>query len=285
VTEDDYVGAGRVKYKVAGAAMRQALARATQAKVSPFSRSVLDAVLVLLVSYSKISDTTTVRQIARLVYGRDELHGRERERVSQALRSLEALGIVQVVRGGVGRYARLIVSLPMDTTDVADDDDSMATSSVADESRADDSMATVGGFNGHSSGASMATAGVAHLEGSTEESPYRGQEIALQRDAIATRLVDNIESVSYDEWLEYVNKLRGENVADSIIDAAAGQTISGVESGHVHSPRGYFLTTARDWYKQRAGREPDIGEWCQLVGTARPFDAQAARGRAAAEVA
>jgi hypothetical protein len=78
-------------------------------------------------------------------------------------------------------------------------------------------------------------------------------EIALTRDAIASRLVDNIEGHSYDEWLEYIERLRAENVGDLVIDMAAGQTITRVLSGHVHAPRGYFMKTARDWYEQRTG--------------------------------
>ncbi len=66
----------------------------------------------------------------------------------------------------------------------------------------------------------------------------RGREIALQGDAIASRLVDHIQGHSYDEWAEYVDKLRAENIGDTVIDMAADQTINGVQSGHVHSPAG-----------------------------------------------
>jgi hypothetical protein len=47
---------------------------------------------------------------------------------------------------------------------------------------------------------------------------------------------------------------RAENIADTVIDEAAGQTIARYQSGHIDSPRGYLMTVARDWYQQRTGR-------------------------------
>jgi hypothetical protein len=87
------------------------------------------------------------------------------------------------------------------------------------------------------------------------ESPSESSQNAF-RDLIAVRLADNIASVDYGEWLDYVERLRGEGIGDTVIDEAAGQTINGVASGHVPSPRGYFMTVARDWYSQRVGVAP-----------------------------
>ena len=63
----------------------------------------LDAVLDLTITYSKLTDMTTYREIAKLSYGRT-VHGRERDRVKVVLRKLAELGIVEVTPGGRGRY-------------------------------------------------------------------------------------------------------------------------------------------------------------------------------------
>ena len=98
------------------------------------------------------------------------------------------------------------------------------------------------------------------LEGSLEGSPRATIEIASKRNAIASRLADSIDAIPYDEWVDYVDKLRGEGIGDIVIDMAAGQTIDRFLSGHVEAPRGYFMTIARDWFQQRTGHEANTEE-------------------------
>ena len=182
----------RVAYRDAGSAMRQAVARATVADLGPLARSVLDAVLVLTVSYSKLTDTTTYRQIAELAYGREELHGRERERASVALRSLAELGILEVTPSGRGRYARVVVTVPTATLGVAlEHYESMDTQSVAVDVEVVDPMATSDGANGHISATPMATPGVAHLEVLEE---FRGPRFAQAKRSVSCAICEGTKN-------------------------------------------------------------------------------------------
>src|SRR6516225_6083727 len=108
--------------------MRDVLRRANlqEPPLGARERAVLDAVLTQTASYSKVTDSTTYRELARLAYGRDEVHGRERDRVNAAVKKLAKLGIIDATTSGRGRYARLTVSISMATPIVAIDEDSMA---------------------------------------------------------------------------------------------------------------------------------------------------------------
>ena len=69
---------------------------------------------------------------------------------------------MEVTPLGRGRYARVVVSIPMATPSVADD--AKDTDSVADDVGPILPMATSGGVNGHAATTPMATPSVAHLE-------------------------------------------------------------------------------------------------------------------------
>jgi len=70
--------------------------------------------------------------------------------------------VLEVTPCGTGRYARVVVSVPMATPSVAVA--AMDTGSVAIDVDAFDSMATSDGVNGHAATTPMATPSVAHLE-------------------------------------------------------------------------------------------------------------------------
>lgn len=88
---------------------------------------------------------------------------------------------------------------------------------------------------------------------SNHSSLNHAEEMLMKNDRIVDRLSDAIPQTPRDEWDEYVDKLRKEGIGDLVLDEAAGFTIDGAKAGKVHSPRGYFLKTARDWYAQRTG--------------------------------
>jgi hypothetical protein len=115
VSATDGLAKHRVKYRVAGLAMRETLARANALKprLGVRDRAVLEAVLVVTVSYSKLCDSTTARELACIAYGvpASEIDGRDRERVRESLNKLSALGLVDVTPTGKGRGARVVVSV------------------------------------------------------------------------------------------------------------------------------------------------------------------------------
>jgi hypothetical protein len=111
----DAIAKHRVKYRVAGQAMRETLARANalQPRLGVRDRAVLEAVLVVTVSYSKLCDFTTARELACIAYGvpASEIDGRDRERVRESLNKLRALGLIDITPTGKGRGARVVVSV------------------------------------------------------------------------------------------------------------------------------------------------------------------------------
>jgi hypothetical protein len=113
----DIAGKFRVSYKVAGQAYRDTIRRANAIRppLGARVRAVLDAVLVLTTSYSKLVDSTTTRQIAEIAYSRDEVDGRDRERVRALLNQLAALDLIQITPTGRGRSARVVVSVKSTT--------------------------------------------------------------------------------------------------------------------------------------------------------------------------
>jgi hypothetical protein len=113
----DFTGGFRVPYKTAGAVFRDVLGRANALRppLGARERSVLDAVLELTTSYSKLVDSTTARRIAEIAYGVDEVDGRDRERVREILNRLDARGLIQITPCGRGRSARIIVSVSSTT--------------------------------------------------------------------------------------------------------------------------------------------------------------------------
>jgi hypothetical protein len=106
----------RVHYRCAGAAQRQATVRAALSSVTALLWRVLCVVFYLTTSYSKLTDRTSARQIAALVYGVEPegVMGSQRERVSRALNRLADLGIIQYNAPLGGRYAGLVVTVPVD---------------------------------------------------------------------------------------------------------------------------------------------------------------------------
>lgn len=100
----------RVNYSDAGRVLRHTLSRAHALKLPVRELRVLNAVLMLTASYSKLTDTTTTREVAELAHGRPVL-GWERKKVWESLGRLDALGLVAVTRIGKGRGARLKLQL------------------------------------------------------------------------------------------------------------------------------------------------------------------------------
>jgi hypothetical protein len=80
---------------------------------------VLEAVLAVTTSYSKLMDFTTARGIACIAYGTDEIDGRDRERVRESLNKLARLGLIEITASGRGRGARIIVSVHPNETPLA----------------------------------------------------------------------------------------------------------------------------------------------------------------------
>lgn len=101
----------RVAYREAGNAMREALRRARGAGLSPTDRNVLDAVLALTVSYSKLEDEISPATIA-------EEAGCSLRQARRSLRKLDDLGIVVYVPG-LGRGRTSVVGLPVEGADQA----------------------------------------------------------------------------------------------------------------------------------------------------------------------
>lgn len=100
----------RASYAQAGRAMRATLTRAHALKLPVRDLRVVNAVLILTSSWSKLADSTTTREVAELAYGRD-VAGWERKKVWESLTKLDALGVFAVTRVGKGRGARLRVQL------------------------------------------------------------------------------------------------------------------------------------------------------------------------------
>ena len=107
---------GRVRYKYAGAAQRQAHTRAVERGATDFQLRVLLAVFYLTTSYSKLTDRTSARQIAAIVFGVDpeRVAGWARKRVSSALKGLYDRGVLLYERTVGATW--LIVSVPPDNT-------------------------------------------------------------------------------------------------------------------------------------------------------------------------
>jgi hypothetical protein len=98
-------GGGRAPYATVGAAMRQAIARANGAELSPGLQRTLLAVLHLTASWSKLSDPVYVGEVAQLA-------GLGDRQTRKSLTRLSALGvIVWVPRRGHG--VRSLVGLPL----------------------------------------------------------------------------------------------------------------------------------------------------------------------------
>ena len=99
---------GRVKYKAAGKAQRDAVKRATKAgpKLTRFDYRVLMAVQALTTSYSKRSDRMAVSQVAEYVFGvePEKVTGRQRNKVTDSLRRLAKNGVLEY-EPGRGRAA------------------------------------------------------------------------------------------------------------------------------------------------------------------------------------
>jgi hypothetical protein len=109
----------RVRYKDAGAAMRSIIARAAASRphLGQLEWRALAAVLDRTVSYSKLCDSTTMRELAQLAQGTDEVHGHDRRHVRDALHRLADRDIgLSITPTGRGRYARVVISIdhPMD---------------------------------------------------------------------------------------------------------------------------------------------------------------------------
>jgi hypothetical protein len=80
---------------------------------------VLEAVLAVTTSYSKLMDFTTAREIACIAYGTNEIDGRDRERARESLNKLARLGLIEMTASGRGRGARMIVSVHPNETPLA----------------------------------------------------------------------------------------------------------------------------------------------------------------------
>jgi hypothetical protein len=118
--------AGRTTYNDAGRAYRSTVHRAMAVGLTPLELRVLLVVLELTASYSKMIDSTSARQIAARVYDTtpELLKGSQRQRVQEALRSLETKSIIGYETSR-GRYSvpnvwihwRLVNVTPPDDVD------------------------------------------------------------------------------------------------------------------------------------------------------------------------
>jgi hypothetical protein len=155
--------------------MREAIARANAAKVSLFERRVLEAVLWLTASYSRVSDDTSVRQIASIVYGvaRDDVNRRQRDRVGEVLERLHKAGVI-TYEPGRGRYSRCRVGLPQCTPDSRGIGESGQDPESVTGDTSSRSMHPDSGRSMHpNSGASMPPTGGATPRSTTEKKNYR----------------------------------------------------------------------------------------------------------------
>jgi hypothetical protein len=101
-------GRQRVTYAEAGAAARQAIRRATRAKLSGSDWRVLGRVLALTATYSKLTDDVYVAEVAAETLGASEDAYR---RTLAILRKLRAEGIIEF-EGSRGRGKRSRIGLP-----------------------------------------------------------------------------------------------------------------------------------------------------------------------------
>jgi hypothetical protein len=249
----------RDEYPVCGPAARAALAKASPT-ASRFELRVLNGVVSLTALYSKLWDYVSVSQVAAVAYGIpvESVQGYQRDRTTAALRSLAERHIIEYSPGR-GRGSQPRVGLPTGTQQ----DDCWIQDGNPRRFRRETHVDSVAKPTSIPSRNPAPWAGTPRRSSEKvfREDFSEGKCFAKSDDLIAARLADNIDGHSYTEWLEYVDMLRAENIADTVIDEVAGQTIKGVLAGHIHSPRGYFLTTARDWFKQRTRQREAAAEW------------------------
>jgi hypothetical protein len=183
----------RVKYAEAGAAMRDVLRRANLAHppLGARERAVLDAVLALTVSYSKLHDVTTTREIAAAAYGLDPaaVHGHQRKRTREILDRLANRGLLEMTPCGRGRSARMVVSVANDKTPPAGD--------FLDE--VEEGMTPAGARNDPFGSHEMTPVSAAHLEdleGSLEANN------GFEEDEERVKVVNNSNVIASDVSVE-----------------------------------------------------------------------------------
>lgn len=178
----------RVPYAQAGEAMREMIARANRAnpQLGARQRAVLDAVLVLTASYSKLQDTTTAREVAELAYGRAAVDGRDRERAREALNQLAQRGFIELTQISRGRHSRLIIAIPPASTGDGSDTTPTGVGGVGGASTS--STPPVIGSNTPLDGSPTPPVSAAHLEdlegnrGSTSISSEKSNQVASDLD-------------------------------------------------------------------------------------------------------
>jgi len=200
VTAEVHVGDGRVPYRVAAEAHRDVIRRANamRPRIGGRRRAVLEAVLVQTVSYSKLEDWTSVRQLARIVFAGIEPDGRDRGWVSDELLALHTAGLIAVEANGKrGCAARVKVSVR---------DTSAAESTSNDEK--------IGhGFLGHSLGALASMDGAHGNNGRGLEPNGRDLTTGMAAGSTAHR---EVLGINYRE----INPRRAEARVDYCADCA-----------------------------------------------------------------
>lgn len=175
----------RAPYPVAGAAMRDVLRRANRARppLGARERAVLEAVLMLTASYSKLVDTTTTREIAAVAYGMspEEISGHHRKRTREILDRLATRGLIEMTPHGRGRSARVVVSILNEMTPLVGDIDD------GDEAP----MTPAGARNDPCGNHETTPASAAHLEDLEEF--LEGNPFAFEEEVIESKQVDNID--------------------------------------------------------------------------------------------
>jgi hypothetical protein len=220
--------------------MRQAFHRAASV-TKPLELHVLNAVMSLVASYSRLEDTVAIRQLAAVAYGKpaNEVTGYERSRVSAALLSLAKRDIV-VYWSASGRYPIPTIGLPK----AIQTPPGCGIQSSATALRSEDSIQRGKDFKAaRACVQSSATGG--HTEKSSEKTLR-----AVRADPLVERAL-TIWPGQESEITHAIEMLRGENIADTVIDEAIGQCFNRAMTEPVGI--GYWITVTRSFYKQRTG--------------------------------
>jgi hypothetical protein len=243
--------ASSVPYKVAGAAMRQALARAVAANLTPRERKLLDAVLMQTASFSKLADRTSAAQLYGKAHGipKDSVGGRQRQSALEDLRTMRDLGVI-LYESGRGPGARLKVGLEPDGTKTEPPRNGVVSIPVPESEKHRETQVPLQRSTTVSGREAPPPGGHDLVTVPRNSSSPRSEEKNAKKDRLAERAFGHFSAKGFtrSECRETVNKLRSENIADELIDVAVGQCIE-----RDARRLAYLLKVGRDFYLQRVG--------------------------------
>jgi hypothetical protein len=192
---------------------------------------VLDAILDRTLSFSKLEDETTAKQLAQLVYDREEIHGRERDRIDASWRKINEAGIgVQIERVGAGRAARLYLRICIEsaTPTVAEPalpEDESATTTVAERT----ATKTVADSEESPTAAEpdlpQRRNGICHSGGTESATPGCGtprNDLGMtegKEQALLEKLIERNRNAPRDEWEQELRRARSRGLTGDALCA------------------------------------------------------------------